>query len=95
MSATTVADSMSRTPSDYTANNNVREIIHNNPIPSEMIGKCIEEGFLQRQSSKNQMNVTLRYEEGSEHIELVINLQGSKVFDLDSSYIREEPTIIE
>ena len=84
---------MSRNPSDYTANNEVRKIIRDNPIPSEMIGKCISEGFLERRSSNNPMNVTIRYEEGAQHIELTINLEGSKVFDLGGSYIREEPII--
>ena len=89
----TQAPSMSRNPANYTANNEVRRIVRENPIPSEMIGKCISSGFLKRRSSKNPMNVTLRYEEGAQHIELVINLEGSKVFDLRGSFIREKPTI--
>ena len=89
----TQAPSMSRNPANYTANNEVRRIVRENPIPSEMIGECISSGFLKRRSSKNPMNVTLRYENGAQYIELTINLEGSKVFAMDSSFMREEPTI--
>jgi len=93
MSTSATAASMSRDPSDYTANNEIRSLIHSNPIPGEMIEKCIKEGFLKRRSSKNSMNITLRYEEESEHIELTINLQANKVFAMDSSYLRDKPQI--
>lgn len=85
----TTATSMSRKPGDYTANNDVRYKVHDNPIPEEMIGKCIREGFVKRRSSKNSMNVTLRYEQGTEIIELTINLQDSKVFNMATSYDRD------
>jgi hypothetical protein len=93
MSTSATAASMSRDPSDYTANNEIRSLIHSNPIPSEMIGKCIERGTFERRSSKNSMNITLRYEQGPEFIELTINLQANKVFAMDSSYLRDEPQI--
>lgn len=81
--------SMNRQPSNYTANNGVRQKVHDNPIPSDMIGDCIKHGKIASHAPNNQMQVTLRYERGTEFIELRMDLEDSKVFGLSSSYERD------
>jgi invasion protein IalB len=80
---------MSRNSSNYTASYGVNQKIQSNPIPSGMIRNCFESGEIVHVSGNNKMLVTLRYEEGTEHIEVRVNLENSEVFALKSSYERD------
>ena len=80
---------MSREPSNYTVTNGVRQKWNDNPLPKGIIGECIEKGEIVSHDTKNSMKVTLRYEQGADHIELMIDLENNKVFSLRSSYERD------
>lgn len=86
----TPAASMSRSPSSYTPSNTVLQTINENPIPGEMIRKCVEEGGVEEEGD---FDVKLRYEELAHSIELRIDLVDKVIKTLDSSYEVDDPAV--
>lgn len=89
MSATP-ADTMSRSPESYTPSNGVLQTLNENPIPGEMIRKCVEQGEVE---SEGDFDVKLRYEELAHSIELRINLVDKVIKTLESSYEVDDPAV--